>query len=200
MDMPDLIKSIDKLDDYTVRFTLNRPEAPFLADLAMDYASILSAEYGDKLLKADKPEQLDLVPVGTGPFQRVAYQKDAVIRYRAHPDYWKGKAPIDNLIFAITPDASVRYAKLKAGECHVMPFPNPADLEAMREDKSIKLLEREGLNVGYLAFNTQKKPFDDKRVRQALNLAINKQAIIDAIFPGRRHDRQKSISAHHLVV
>ncbi|HYQ92906.1 MAG TPA: ABC transporter substrate-binding protein, partial [Candidatus Competibacteraceae bacterium] len=52
MGMPDLIKSIDKLDDYTVRFTLNRPEAPFLADLAMDYASILSAEYGDKLLKA----------------------------------------------------------------------------------------------------------------------------------------------------
>ena len=184
MGMPELIKSIDKLDDYTVRFTLNRPEAPFLAYLAMDYASILSAEYADKLLKAGKPEQLDLVPVGTGPFQRVAYQKDAVIRYRANPDYWKGKAPIDNLIFAITPDASVRYAKLKAGECHVMPFPHPADLEAMREDKSIKLLEREGMNVGYLAFNTQKKPFDDKRVRQALNLAIDKHAIIEAVFQG----------------
>lgn len=184
MGMPELIKAIDRLDDYTVRFTLNRPEAPFLADLAMDYASILSAEYADKLLKAGKPEQLDLVPVGTGPFQRVAYQKDAVIRYRANPDYWNGKVPIDNLIFAITPDASVRYAKLKAGECHVMPSPYPADLEAIREDKSIMLLEREGMNVGYLAFNTQKKPFDDKRVRQALNLAIDKQAIIDAVFQG----------------
>ncbi len=184
MGMPELIKSIDKLDDNTVRFTLKHPEAPFLADIAMDYAVILSAEYAEKLLKAGKPEQLDLVPIGTGPFQRVAYQKDAVIRYKANPDYWKGKVPIDNLVFTITPDASVRYAKLKAGECHVMPYPNPADLDAMRADKSIKLLEREGLNVGYLAFNTQKKPFDNKRVRQALNMAINKQAIIDAIFQG----------------
>ena len=184
MGMPELIKSIDKLDDNTVRFTLNHAEAPFLADIAMDYAVILSAEYAEKLLKAGKPEQLDLVPVGTGPFQRVAYQKDAVIRYKANPDYWKGKAPIDNLVFTITPDASVRYAKLKADECHVMPYPNPADLDIMRTDQSIKLLEREGLNVGYLAFNTQKQPFTDKRVRQALTMAINKQAIIEAIFQG----------------
>ena len=65
-----------------------------------------------------------------------------------------------------------------------MAYPNPADLEAMRKDPDVKLLEQEGLNVGYLAFNTEKKPFDDKRVRQALNMAINKQAIIDAVFQG----------------
>jgi dipeptide transport system substrate-binding protein len=144
----------------------------------------MSAEYADQMMKAGTPEQVDLSPVGTGPFQLQQYQKDAVIRYKANPDYWDGKAKIDTLIFAITPDASVRYQKLKAGECHVMPYPNPADIEAMKSDGDLNMLEQEGLNVGYLAFNTEKAPFTDKRVRQALNLAIDKQAIIDAVFQG----------------
>jgi len=184
MGMPDLIKSIDKVDDYAVTFTLNKPEAPFIANMAMDFASIMSAEHAEAMMQAGTPEKADLEPVGTGPFQLVAYQKDAQIRYKANPDYWAGKAPIDNLIFAITPDNSVRYQKLKAGECHVMPYPNPADLEAMANDPDINLLQKEGLNVGYLAFNTEKAPFDDKRVRQALNMAVNKDAIIEVVFQG----------------
>ncbi|MCH7929526.1 MAG: ABC transporter substrate-binding protein [Proteobacteria bacterium] len=184
MDMPNLLKSVTKTDDYTVRFTLNVPEAPMISNLGMDFASILSAEYADRMLAAGNAEKVDLDPVGTGPFQLVAYQKDAFIRYKAHPDYWAGKAAIDKLVFAITPDPAVRYAKLKAGECQVMTYPNPADLDAMAKDPDINLLRQEGLNVGYLAFNTEKKPFDDRRVRQALNYAINKQAIIDAIYLG----------------
>jgi dipeptide transport system substrate-binding protein len=184
MAMPDLLVSIDKVDDMTVRFVLNKPEAPFLANLAMDFASVFSAEYADQMLEAGTPEKVDLDPVGTGPFQLVAYQKDAVIRYKANPDYWAGKAPIDDLVFAITPDPSVRWQKLQAGECHVMPYPNPADIDAIRANADVNLLEKEGLNVGYLAFNTEKPPFDDKKVRQALNMAINKQAILDAVFQG----------------
>ena len=184
MSMPDLIKDIVKVDDYTMKFVLNRPEAPMIANLAMDFASILSAEYADKMTEAGTPEKVDLEPVGTGPFQVVAYQKDAVIRFKAHPDYWKGKAAIDNLIFAITPDASVRYQKLKAGECHVMPYPNPADLQAMEADADINLMQQEGLNVGYLAYNSQMAPFDNPKVRKALNMAINKDAIIDGVFQG----------------
>ena len=184
MGMPDLLESIEKIDDHTVRFNLSKPEAPFIANMGMDFASIHSAEYAKAMQDAGTPEKVDLDPVGTGPFQLVAYQKDAVIRYKAHPDYWGGKAAIENLIFAITPDPSVRYQKLKAGECHVMPYPNPADLEAMAADSDINLLEQEGLNVGYLAFNTNKAPFDNKVVRQALNYAINKQAIIDVVFQG----------------
>ncbi len=184
MDMPNLLKSVEKVDDYTVRFTLNVPEAPMIANLAMDFASILSAEYADKMMAAGTPEKVDLDPVGTGPYQLVAYQKDAVIRYKAHPDYWAGKAKIDKLVFAITPDAAVRYAKLRANECQVMPYPNPADLDAMRNDPDINLLEQEGLNVGYLAFNTEKKPFDNKLVRKAINFAIDKKAIIDAVYLG----------------
>ncbi len=184
MGMPELIKSIEKVDNRTVRFVLNAPNAPFLADMAMDFASILSAEYAEQMMEAGTPEQIDLQPVGTGPFQLVAYQKDAVIRYKANPDYWEGKAPIDDLVFAITPDASVRYAKLQAGECHIMPYPNPADIAAMKKNPNLTVMEQEGLNVGYLGFNTTKEPFTDKRVRQALNMAINKDAIIEAVYQG----------------
>jgi dipeptide transport system substrate-binding protein len=185
MNMPNLLKAVEKVDDLTVRFVLNEPEAPFLANMAMDFASILSAEYADQMLEAGSPETVDLNPVGTGPFQLVNYQKDAVIRYKAHPDYWAGKAAIDDLVFAITIDPAVRWQKLQAGECHVMPYPNPADLEAMRNHPDIQVLEQEGLNVGYLAFNTEKEPFTDKRVRQALNMAIDKEAILDAVFQGQ---------------
>ena len=184
MSMPDLLKDVRKIDDDTVVFELNRPEAPFIANMAMDFASIASAEYADQLMKQGEPETFDLKPVGTGPFQLVAYRKDAMIRYKAHPDYWAGKAAIDNLVFAITVDASVRYQKLKAGECHVIPYPNPADIAEMQRDPDINVMEQEGLNVGYLAYNTEKKPFDDPKVRKALNMAINKEAIIDVVFQG----------------
>ncbi|WP_020560675.1 ABC transporter substrate-binding protein [Thiofilum flexile] len=184
MSMPDLLKSVEKVDDLTVRFTLARPEAPMLANLAMDFASILSAEYADAMMKAGTPEVVDNDPVGTGPFQLVAYQKDAMIRYKAHPDYWEGKPKIDNLVYAITPDNAVRWQKLQAGECHLMPFPNQADLEAMRKNPDMQVLEQEGLNIGYFAYNTQKKPFDDVRVRKALNMAINKPAIVEVVYQG----------------
>jgi dipeptide transport system substrate-binding protein len=184
MDFPKLLKSIDKLDDYTVRITLNAPEAPFVADLAMDFASIHSAEYADKMLEAGTPEKFDQNPVGSGPFQLVSYQKDTTIRYKAHPAYWRGKSPVDDLVFAITTDASVRLAKLKADECQIMALPNPADLDAIKKDPALKLETQPGLNIGFWAFNTAKKPFDDKRVRQALSMAVDKKKIIDAIYLG----------------
>ncbi|MDN8614828.1 ABC transporter substrate-binding protein [Variovorax ginsengisoli] len=182
MGMPKLLKSIDRIDDHTVKFVLNKPEAPFLANLAMPYAGIQSKEYAIAMLKAGTPEKIDQDPIGTGPFYLVQYQKDAIVRFKAFPQYWGGKAKIDDLIFAITPDASVRWAKLQKGECHVMPYPNPADLDAIRKDPNVQVLEQAGLNVGYLAYNTQKKPFDDVRVRKALNMAINKKAIIDGVY------------------
>lgn len=184
MSMPDLIESIDKVDDYTVKFTLTRPEAPFVANLGMDFASIVSKEYADKLVRSGSPSDLNQKPVGTGPFQLVAYQKDAVIRYKAHPDYYAGRQPIDDLVFAITTDNAVRQQKLLAGECHVMPYPNPADVQSLVDNPDITVMEQEGLNVGYLAYNTKVAPFDDSRVRRALNMAINKQAILDAVFQG----------------
>ena len=184
MNFPKLLKSVEKLDDYTVRIELNEPQAPFLADLAMDFAAMLSAEYGATLLKSGKPELMDQQPIGTGPFEFVQYQKDSTIRYRRFADYWGPKAKLDALVFAITKDPGVRLAKLRAGECQVAAYPNIADLPAIKADPKLTLLEQPGLNIGYLAFNTLKKPFDDKRVRQAISMAIDKQAILDAVFQG----------------
>ena len=113
MDMPSLIKEIVKVDDMTVKFVLNRPEAPIVANMAMDFASVFSKEYADKLEGMGSLTDLNQKPIGTGPFSFVAYQKDAVIRYAAHADYWDGKQPIDNLIFAITTDNSVRAQKVR---------------------------------------------------------------------------------------
>jgi dipeptide transport system substrate-binding protein len=144
MDMPNLIKEIVKVDDMTVKFVLNKPESPTVANLAMDFASIVSKEYADTLAAKGMETNLNQQPIGTGPFQFVAYQKDAVIRYQAHGDYWNGKQPIDDLIFAITTDNSVRMQKLKAGESHVAPYPKPADLPALQADSSLHVMQQEG--------------------------------------------------------
>jgi dipeptide transport system substrate-binding protein len=185
MGMPELIESIEKVDDMTVKIKVKRREAPFLANLAMPFASIMSKEYADKLQADGKLIQLNQMPLGTGPFAFVGYQQDAVIRYKAHPDYWGGKQKIDDLVFSITTDAAVRFQKLKAGECHLMPYPNAADVEAMKADPNLKVMEQAGLNVAYLAYNTTQPPFDKVEVRKALNKAINKQAIVDAVFQGQ---------------
>lgn len=184
MSMPDLIQSVEKVDDMTVKFVLNRPEAPMIANLGMDFASILSAEYGDAMAAAGTPEMLDQAPIGTGPFSFVSYQPNDVIRYAANPDYWEGPLAIEDLVFAITPDASVRAQKLQAGECHIMADPAQTDLQTMIDNPAINVLSQEGLNVGYLAYNTTMPPFDNANVRKALNMAINKQAIIDIVFQG----------------
>lgn len=184
MAMPTLLKSVEKVDDYTVKFVLNEVQAPFIANMAMPMMSVFSAEYADAMLKANTAEKFDQVPVGTGPYQFVAYQKDASIRYKAFDAFWGGKQAIDNLVFAITPDASVRYAKLKAGECQVVPYPNPADLAAMGKDPNINLVQQPGLNIGYIAFNVTKKPVDDVRVRRAITMAVDKKAIIDNVYQG----------------
>lgn len=184
MEMPKSVKAVEKVDDYTVRMVLNQPEAPMLANLAMQFASIHSKEYADQLMKDGKPENLNLAPVGTGPFVFKSYQKDSQIRYEAFKDHWAGKQPLDKLVFAITTDASVRMQKLKTGECHVTAYPRPADVAGLKADPKLNVLGQEGLNIGYLAFNVEHKPLDNKLVREALSLAVNKPAIIDAVYQG----------------
>jgi hypothetical protein len=146
MDFPKILASIDKVDDFTVRFVLTVPQAPFIADMAMDFTTIMSKEYADALLKAGKPEQIDQIPIGTGPYELQQYQRDSTIRYRAFKEYWGPKPKIDTLVFSINKDPAVRLAKLRANECRVIAFPNIADIPAIKADTSLQLMQQPGLD------------------------------------------------------
>lgn len=184
-------KSVEKIDDLTVRITLSRPNSPLLSALSVEPMSILSAEYAAAMMKAGTPEQIDFQPVGTGPFSLLSYQKDATIRFKAVPDHWTKAvgnkdrmALVSDLIFVITPDAAVRFAKVRSGECQIARYPNPGDLPAMKADTNLVLLQGSIADQSFLAFNERKKPFDDQRVREALAYATNIPAIIDAVYQG----------------
>ena len=177
------IKSVDKLDEHTVRFNLNNVDAAFVQNLAMSFASVQSAEYAAQLLKEGKAEDINQKPVGTGPFVFKRYQKDSQIRYVANKHYWKPEdVKLDNLVFAITPDAASRLQKLKAGECQVSGYPRPADIEVMKQDPNLRVLQQAGFNLGFLAYNVTHPPLDQLKVRQALDMAIDKPAIIKAVY------------------
>lgn len=188
------ITSIEKVDPYTVKFNLKDPDADFIIKIAMPFASVLSAEFAGQLLKEGKAAEINQKPVGTGPFVFKRYQKDAQIRYAANKDYWKkGAVKVDNLIFAITTDASVRAQKLKAGECQIMSYPKPQDLQAMKADPALKMMSSQGFNIGYLSYNVEKPQLKKLEVRQALDMAINKKAIIDAVYQGQGQEAANPI-------
>ncbi|MBC3348820.1 ABC transporter substrate-binding protein [Pseudomonas sp. SWRI196] len=193
MGMDTNITKIDKVDDHTVKFTLKDVDAAFIQNMAMSFASIQSAEYAAQLLKDGKAADINQKPVGTGPFVFKSYQKDSNIRYTGNKDYWKPEdVKIDNLIFAITTDPSVRIQKLKKNECQVTLFPRPADLKALKEDKALKMPDQAGFNLGYIAYNVMDKIkgsnepniLADLKVRQALDMAVNKPQIIDSVYQG----------------
>ena len=193
MGMDKNIAKVEKIDDKTVKFTLNTVDAAFIQNLAMSFASIQSAEYADQLLKQGKPADINQKPVGTGPFVFKSYQKDSNIRYTGNKDYWKPEdVKIDNLIFAITTDPSVRMQKLKKDECQVTLYPRPADLEALKADPNLQMPQQAGFNLGYIAYNVMDKikgsnepnPMAQLKVRQALDMSVNKQQIIDSVYQG----------------
>ncbi len=184
MDMSNIVDDIVAVDKYTVKFTLKKPEAPFIANLAMDFAGILSKDYADHLLKKGKQNDLSRKPYGTGPFVFMAWKKDDKMIFNANKNYWDGRPYLDRLIMKVIPNNAVRAAELKAGQIHIMDFPNPAEVAELEKNPNIKLARQEGLNVGYLAYNTERKPFDNKLVRQAINYAINTQGIVDSVYEG----------------
>lgn len=182
--LPKNLKDIVRVDDYTVRFEFKEPDAVALAHLTRDNNSILSKEYADQLLKAGRPEDIDVKAVGTGPFVLQKYVKDSHVVYTAFKDHFKGRAKVDRLVIAPTPDPNVRYQKLKAGECHIMNLPSPDHLTAIEKEKDLTLQKTRGYNVGYLAMNMEKPPLNNLKIRQAINYALNRKAYIDAVFDG----------------
>lgn len=179
----DIIHDVQKISDLTVKFTLKKPDSVFLANLTMEFASILSAEYADAMMKAKTPEKVDTQPIGTGPFIFKSYEKDSVIRYDANPNYFgKTKPLVDKLVFLITPDSNVRAQKIKSGECHIIAEPALVDYTSLQKASNLKVVTITSQNMGFLSFNTQKKPFDNLLVRQAIYHALNRAEYLKAIY------------------
>lgn len=184
MQFGQLVKSVTAVDARTVRIELARPEAPFLADVAMGFLSVLSAEYAEALRAAGRMEEMNSKPVGTGPFVFRSYVKDAVVRYEAHPAYFRGKVALDKLIFSISPDVATRLQRLKAGECDIGLYPMPQAWDEIRRDAKLKLLTGPGLVTTFVGLNVEHMPLDDRRVRQALLLATDRTAVAKAVYGG----------------
>lgn len=179
-----LIKDVVRVNGYRIEIHLNQPDSSFLANLATDFAIILSEEYASALLKAGTPKLLDERPIGSGPFKFRSYQKDRFIRYERHDSYWKHGDAVEQLIYDITPSSSLRLAKLMTGECDVISLPAHSELDIIRERPGLELDEKSGLNVGFWAFNTSKPPFNNPEVRRALAMAIDKSTILEAVYFG----------------
>lgn len=177
MDMDNIVKDVVAVDDYTVKFHLKKVEAPFIANLAMDFASIVSPTAVEKL-----GEEFKNNPVGTGAFTFVSWTKDSEIVFNRNADYWGDTVYLDRLILKVIPDATARWLALQKGEVDLIDFPSNDDIPAMRKTDGIQLIQQAGLNVGYLALNTQKKPFDNKLVRQAMNYAIDQKEIVAGVY------------------
>ena len=182
MQLPALIKKIDALDPLTIRFTLDHPDSTFLPTLSMGFASIYSAEYADKLMKAGTAEKLNSQPIGSGPFVFTRFQKDASIRYKANQDYFRGKPSVDPLIFAITPDANVRLQKLRRNECQIALSPKPLDVQAALKEPTLKVEKTDAFMTAFVGINSQHPPLDKPEVRQAINLAFDKANYVKAVF------------------
>lgn len=184
VDWADLVQRVTASDDNSVRFELSRPDSSFLSNLATDFAAILSAEYAAKVLKQGQSARIDSHPIGTGPFRFKEYQKDVLIRYYRHKNYWREPAKPEQLVFDIVPNNARRMAKLFTHECDVVAFPRVAELGLISQRPDVDVQESTSMNVGFWAFNTAKPPFDNAKVRLALAMAINREAILQAVYFG----------------
>lgn len=198
------VDRMEKIDDYTVKLVLKRPNASIMTSLAMFTVNAVSPTNAEKY-KEDAFKN----PCGTGPFKFVEWVKDDHITLEANEDYWRERASLDKLIFKVIPDPSARLMALEVGEVHGIEHLDPAHFGKVEANKDLKLLSEPGMNVGYMAMNTgygyidankngmrdiadeslvknpgYYEPLTKKKVRQAINMAIDKQSIVDNIYMG----------------
>jgi peptide/nickel transport system substrate-binding protein len=185
-DKDSIITKVEATGPNEVRFTLKRSQAPFLSNIAMSPFGIASPTAVKK----------DVVgfwehPVGTGPFKFVRWNHGNTVELEKFADWWGSKLPaqeggggpyLDKVTFQAIPDNTGRTAALVGGRLSVADGLTPDDVPTIEQTPNLKVLERPAMNVGYLAMNTQKKPFDNPKVRQAVVHAINMQEIVKAFF------------------
>jgi ABC-type transport system substrate-binding protein len=178
---PTNLSQIAALDRLTVEFTLCSPDIAFLSKVAFVAMGIndtawLEANVGG----ADQLSTMN----GTGPYKLVSWNRGSEITYEANPDYWGDPAIAPTLVFRWSPEAAQRFVELQA-DPGVDGIDNPgvAEFEAIADDDSLALYEREGTNVFYVGFTNTHAPFDNEQVRQAIAMSIDKERIIENFYP-----------------
>jgi peptide/nickel transport system substrate-binding protein len=175
-----VIKDVKAVDPLTVEFTLNKRQAPFLQNIAMPAFGIASP----KAIQDEKAKFKEQ-PVGTGPFIFKEWKRNDSVSLEKNPNYWKPGLPkVSKLIIRTIPDNSARFTALQSGEVDLMEGVNPDDLKQLEANKDLQKMVRPSFNVGYVGFNFKKKPFDNPKVRMALNYAVDKKALIQAFYAG----------------
>ncbi len=175
------IEKTDAVDVSTVRVTLTRPSAPFISALSWTTAGIISPASVDK----QGNDYKNIVhPVGTGPYVFKERKRGESITVTKYDKYWGKKPYYDTVLFRIVPEEATRESLLLAGQVELIILPPLADLPALSRNPAVKVLLAPSDRTIFIAFNTTKAPFSDARVRQALNYAVDKAAIINSILFG----------------
>ncbi len=191
-----MIAGIDRVDEHTVRFRLKTPNVTFLSYFAMSFAGIHSAEYAAKLLAEGRASAINNQPIGAGPYKFKRYRKDDVVRLLPHEGFWNSAGEpqkTTQLIFAISREPAVRVQKMAAGECHITAPLRDIDIAALDKRSEVTILKKQALNISYLSFNLKKAPTDNRAVREALDIAIDRDALFRVLFP--RGDAMQAVSA-----
>ncbi|MFD2830793.1 glutathione ABC transporter substrate-binding protein [Corticicoccus populi] len=178
-DKVSMIKEVVVVDDTTVQLILNEPYAPLLSILASQETSILSPKSVQ-----ENPDSLSDTPVGTGPFVFESWNSGQSISLSKNEDYWGEPAKVDEVIFEITPESTTRLAMVETGEAHISDNVPVTELNRVESSDQVNLIQREGLGVEYIGFNTGQTPFDDVNLRKAVSHAIEREAIINGIYEG----------------
>ena len=173
------VKSVDVVDPLTVRLSLKYPTSSLLALLALPNCAIVSPT-----AFARAPEEFSFRPVGSGKYRFESWDRGSKLVLRRNEDYWGPKGKPAALVYRGIPEANARVTELLTGGVDlILPIP-PDFVSRLEKTSQVNVHKKTGLTVWYVGFNVDRKPFDDKRVRQAFNHAVNKDAIVRDILKG----------------
>ncbi|HEY7538817.1 MAG TPA: ABC transporter substrate-binding protein [Methylomirabilota bacterium] len=177
-----LVKEVQVVDDFTVRFITKQPW-PNLVDSAASTNSLIMPA---KALKELGPQKLAEKPIGTGPFRFVEWKRDERLVLDRNPDYWQGPADVSRVTFRFIPEFSARMAALLSGEIDIMKDVPPHAVEAVEKSGRATLRATVSSRINYLALVTLKPgPMQDIRVRRAMNHAVDVDELIKQVLKGR---------------
>ncbi|NNU63448.1 ABC transporter substrate-binding protein [Ochrobactrum soli] len=173
------IEAVNAIDPTTVEFKLKEPFAPFLSNLAYPTGLIVSPEAVKKYGK-----EFGRHPSGTGPFKFTEWQSGQRVVVERNHDYWDGAPALEAVVFRPITDPNTRVAEMMAGGLDVMVEVPPDNLATFKQDANFAVAEQAGPHVWFTILNAKTGPFADKKVRQAANYAVNKQALVDNVLQG----------------